>query len=91
MQQRNPPICMYCKNASKCNVGIRKEEILSWGLFNHKKPIRNEEVLFELNERYKEDKYLVWEIDNSYTDDYKLALKWLKELKDSFSNGGGMV
>lgn len=85
MQQANAPICMYCKNAHKCSLGIRKEEIISWGLFNHKKPIRKEEVLFELDERYKNDKYLIWEIDNSYTDDYTKALEILKSIKSDFA------
>jgi len=86
MQQANAPICMYCKNAHKCSLGIRNEEILKWGLFNHKKPIRKEEVLFELDERFKNDKYLIWQIDNSYTDDYKEALEILKSEK--YSIGG---
>ena len=85
MQQLNAPICMYCKNAHKCNLGIRNEEIITWGLFNHKKPIRKEEVLFELNDYFKKDKYLLKQIDNSYTDDYKKALKILKEQKKAIS------
>ena len=83
MQQANAPICMYCKNAYKCNLGIRQEEVLKWGIFNHKKPINKEEVLFELKDGYEDDKYLIWQIDNSYTD-YKEALKILKEIQSSF-------
>jgi hypothetical protein len=75
---------MYCKNAYKCNLGIRQEEVLKWGIFNHKKPINKEEVLFELKDGYEDDKYLIWQIDNSYTDDYKEALKILKEIQSSF-------
>jgi len=44
-----------------------------------------EEVLFELKEEYKNDKFLVRQIENSYLSDYKKAKESLKFQKDFFS------
>lgn len=85
LQQDKAPICLYCKNAYRCDLEIRADETISWGIFNHKTPMGEEEVLFELKEEYKNDKFLVRQIENSYLSDYKKAKESLKFQKDFFS------
>lgn len=80
---KTSPICWYCKNwDSENGCSYFKHNIpdlIREYFFNHKTPVKNEKVLFELKKEYENDSFIKRDI-LGYSDKQK-ALKFKKVVK----------